>query len=368
MVTRRHICIPACNVHYINKGQKAVSKTNLVKTNLVKAAIGVCLGLSFFSSSAFAQVTEKQSEQPIIVNPISNASSVGKLPGDAQVDIQPETLDLPSAQTLSSKDIKRRKNKRSNRWNTQTLTQSTGLSAINMRDAKALVRPSMTADVRPTDLLNTEDLLSVGGQSAIDITVPLTLESRSDGVINLSSSLRGGLFDLPRDDNVNASVFKLDLAGRPCLGTADDCRANEMRRIDFGYAKNITKGKKNGFNLQITPHGGLRLDEDGQSALVGALVRIGDNLREGSDMKSNTWYLFAGADAEAVTYTPNSVRRLTSGDFHLQDRIIIGDAQAGVGYRIGDADLALTYFKRQAKAENYSYDEDAAALSITWKR
>lgn len=339
---------------------------------VLKAVSLTCACAALFASStAFGQSqqttnqTNNAEEQAIIATTVPESVQGVTLPSD----LQPETLRAPSVNTINPKDIKRRKRGRSNRWDTQTLTQPTGLSAASQRPAQAISGPRMQADILPTDLLSTEDLLLAGDTSALQIDVPqLGGTSRSEGVINLSSSLRGALFDMPSTDNVNASVFKLDLGGQPCLGTSVECRANDIRRIDFGYAKSITKGKKNGFNLQLTPHGGLRVNESEQSALVGALVRIGDNLREGSEMKSNTWYLFAGADAEAVTYTPNSVRRLTSGDFHLQDRIIIGDAQAGVGYRIGDADLALTYYMRQAKAENYSYDEDAAALSITWKR
>jgi len=47
--------------------------------------------------------------------------------------------------------------------------------------------------------------------------------------------------------------------------------------------------------------------------------------------------------------------RLTSGQFHLQDRIIVGDAQAGVGYRIGDADVSLSYMRREATAEDFRF-------------
>lgn len=354
MVNRRHINIPGRRL----QGHKTA----------FKAALLLCASVSLVaSSSAIAQNSgnEKSTEQPIPATSTPSSSQENILPGN----LQPETLKLPTANTINPKDIKQQKQNRSNRWDTYTLTQPTGLSAASSRPAPTIASPRMQADIMPIDVLSTDDLLKAGETPVLKINVPsLEVGSKSDGVINLSSSLRGALFDLSSTDNVNASVFKLDLGGQPCLGTSVECRANDIRRIDFGYAKNITKGKKNGFNLQLTPHGGLRVDDEEQSALVGALVRIGDNLREGSDMKSNTWYLFAGADAEAVTYTPNSVRKLTSGDFHLQDRIIIGDAQAGVGYRLGDADLALTYFKRQAAAENYSYDEDAAALSITWKR
>jgi hypothetical protein len=85
-------------------------------------------------------------------------------------------------------------------------------------------------------------------------------------------------------------------------------------------------------------------------------------------LAANSWYLFAGADAEALTYSPDSLTRFNNGNFHLQDRIIVGDAQAGVGYRIGDADLSVSYLRREAQAEGISFTEDAAALSFTWKR
>ncbi|MCF6220840.1 MAG: lipid A deacylase LpxR family protein [Robiginitomaculum sp.] len=362
MIKKQHKHILGGHVEGHIEGHKQEQKT------VFKAALLICAAVSMFSAnyaSAQSQVSDNvQDDQAIIATTTPDATTEQALPRD----LEPEVLKAPRVRTLNPKDIKQQKRARSNRWNPQTLTQPTGLSAASQRSPQPIARPIMQADIMPTDLLSAQDLLKTSGVPTLRLVKPLEATTRSDGVINLSSSLRGALFDLSNTDNVNASVFKLDLGGQPCLGTAIECRANDNRRIDFGYAKNITKGKKNGFNLQLTPHGGLRVDDTGQSALVGALVRIGDNLREGSEMKSNTWYLFAGADAESLTYTPNSVRRLTSGEFHLQDRIIIGDAQAGVGYRLGDADLALTYYKRQAKAENYSYDENAAALSITWKR
>jgi hypothetical protein len=85
--------------------------------------------------------------------------------------------------------------------------------------------------------------------------------------------------------------------------------------------------------------------------------------------------MFAGADAEAVTYSPTSVKRLTRGNLHYQDKVIVGDAQAGVGYRMGDADVSLGYFRREISSfgrevdsNGVSFTEDAAALSFTWRR
>jgi len=335
-----------------------------MKHILVAAA---CMSaLLVYASPANAQAVDPQmdsSNQPLSATTKPAPTDTGALPDD----LGPEKLEAPRTSTVPPARGNR------NRWDPATLTQSTGLSAASIQQAakpepvKASDKEKIGEGVLGSDLLTVDDLLNVGEIALPEMETAFAAPSREDGVINLSTPLRGALFDSPTD-NVNASVFKLDLGDRLCLGTAEECKANEFERIDVGYAKNITHGKFDGLNLQLTPRAGLRFDEGSKSALVGALVRIGDNLREGSEMKSNTWYFFAGADAEAVTYTPTGMRRLTSGEFHLQDRIIVGDAQAGLGYRLGSADLALTYYKRQAKAENYSYDEDAAALSLTWKR
>ncbi|GEM_PF-1149205 len=326
------------------------------------------------SSPAFAQsaTSPDAAENVPVANP--QRGNVSQSTKKGSVDVKPETLNTPSLNTINPRHISKR-GVRSNRWDTQTLTRSVRLSAIQPRSGgtpvsiKNVPGLAQLGEVyRPVDVLSAQDLLSAGTDQTSGFGVSIEKTPQTDAVTNLSSTLRGALFDLPSLDSVDRSVFKLDLAGQLCLGTTEECKKNDIQRIELGFAKNLTTGKPGGLNLQLTPRGHLQVNDDGKSALVGALVRIGDDLRKGSEMNSNTWYFFAGADAEALTFTPNSVRRLTSGDFHLQDRIIVGDAQAGVGYRLGDADLALTYMRRQTSAENYSYDSDAAALSVTWRR
>jgi hypothetical protein len=333
----------------------------------LRAGFSFCaLATLAFSSVATAQTPQdlENKDKPVAATTTPLAPGANSLPDD----LQPEKLTVRKPQAIDPNLVNK------NRWDPTTLTQSTGLSAASFQQNTSSsatnqddLGDSDGARRFAGDLLSAEDLLNVGDIVLPAVNSGLASPPREDGVINLNSSMRGALFNT-LNDNINASVFKLDLGDRLCLGTADECQANEYETIELGYAKNITHGKSKGLNLQLTPRAGLRFDEDSKSALVGALVRIGDNLRDGSGSKSNTWYVFAGADAEAVSYSPTNVRRLTSGEFHLQDRIIVGDAQAGLGYRIGSADLALTYYKRQATAENYSYDEDAAALSVTWKR
>lgn len=183
---------------------------------------------------------------------------------------------------------------------------------------------------------------------------------------NNSSLTSANILDLPAE-SVGSTLFNLDLADTNCLTGGEGCLSRD-ETLDLGYEKAFTSRNQTGLDLTLTPRAALRFNDESSSAVVGAVVEIGEDLRKGSDLDNNTWYFFAGADAEALTYSPNSVGRLTSGQFHLQDRIIVGDAQAGLGYRIGDADLSLSYLRREATAEDFSFTEDAAALSFTWKR
>lgn len=175
-----------------------------------------------------------------------------------------------------------------------------------------------------------------------------------------------GLIDLP-SGSVGSTLFKLDISDPNCLTGSGNCLRRD-KNVNLGMTRQFTGGVTKGLDLSLTPRASMRFNDEESSALVGAVVEIGRDLREGSEFENNTWYVFAGADAEALTYSPNSIGRLTNGQFHLQDRIIVGDAQAGVGYRIGDADVSLSYMRREATAEDFSFSEDAAALSFTWKR
>jgi hypothetical protein len=344
------------------------------------------LSLSVFAGSALAQA--QSPDDVLLGDEIQENVSFDAVPQNIETplrattttpaqqealpdDLQTEYLFTPKSRNIDPASVKRLREESRNRWNPATLTQTTGLSAASYQATQgnsSRNKNPRTRGAMLTDVLSVQDLLNVGEMPLAIGESFSAAPSRQDGVMATGPSLQASLFDLPTSDNVNNSVFNLDVAGQICGGTSDECRSNEPQRIDVGFAKNITRGKTNGFNFQLTPRARLRFDENSKSALVGALVRIGDNLREGSTSKSNAWYLFAGADAQTISYSPNSTERLSSSGFHLQDRILVNDAQVGVGYRIGTADFAVTYFKRQASASDFDFDEDAAALSITWKR
>jgi len=176
-------------------------------------------------------------------------------------------------------------------------------------------------------------------------------------------------------DTFGSQIFDLDLSQVGCL-TGDERCLRSDQELDMRYSKSLTTSLIKVVDIELTPTASVKFNDGSSSAVVGALVKIGDDLKGDEGFKSNTWYLFAGADAEAVTYAPNDIDRIGIGDFNLQDRVLVGDAKAGVGYRLNEStDISLGYFRREVTSfgkedslQSSNFSEDAAALSFTWRR
>jgi len=216
-------------------------------------------------------------------------------------------------------------------------------------------------------LMITNSALAQEGKGVISAAKPsnpsngLLLNVASDNQNFASNSI-----DFPLD-NKGVKLFNFDLYDNSCLSGDTNCVSGNDR-LDIGYARAFKSRNQKGLNLTLTPRAALRFDNNSSSAVLGAVVEIGEDLGKGSKFDKNTWYFFAGADAEAVSYSPNNLGRLTAGQYHMQDQIIVGDAQAGLGYRMGDADVSLSVSHREGSADDFNFKEDAAAISFTWKR
>jgi hypothetical protein len=87
-----------------------------------------------------------------------------------------------------------------------------------------------------------------------------------------------------------------------------------------------------------------------------------------------TWYAFLASDDEAVTWSPGSRSAFGGGGqgFALQDRVEIGDIQAGVTYEVGGLQASLAYVEREVSthsgSQSFSQDENFAGLTITMRR
>lgn len=75
------------------------------------------------------------------------------------------------------------------------------------------------------------------------------------------------------------------------------------------------------------------------------------------------WYLFAGSDGQAVTWAPR-----TTHDLQIQDRVVVGELQAGVSYQTGPLQASLAYLEHEVSNTQRTDRQGFAGLSLTYRR
>ncbi len=159
------------------------------------------------------------------------------------------------------------------------------------------------------------------------------------------------------------------------LGPAHDVWDAEPQAFDVSYTRGWPSAvmlKAGTYDLDISPHAGFGLSNSGGSAEAGAMVRLGAGLSndraraladglglstvDGSRLDAaGRWYLFAAASGRAVGL--NVTRDGQTGDLRRSGwsidpaAVIIGDAQAGIGWRQGPVQASLGYLHRNIKNE-----------------
>lgn len=142
------------------------------------------------------------------------------------------------------------------------------------------------------------------------------------------------------------------------------------------------------YSLAVSSHAGVGWSSVGRVAEAGAGVTLGEKRPSSTASRLNAigvldgatfggegrWYLFAAARGRAVGL--NMIR--DQGDWHRggwstdQTSALIGDAQAGVGWRKGDMQTSLAYVHREVKGQHMLWGQDTrgdsmVALSLSIK-
>lgn len=136
-----------------------------------------------------------------------------------------------------------------------------------------------------------------------------------------------------------------------------------------------------GMDLALAQSGGVGFDSSGDIARQrrGAELRLGRGLdMPRADRPSSTprWYFFAASEDEALVWTPGARPSPFVGGagpaFALQDRVEIGDIQAGVTYEVFGVQASLAYVEREISvtsgARTVSQDEQFAGVTLTMRR
>ncbi|PVM92864.1 DUF2219 domain-containing protein [Caulobacter radicis] len=139
--------------------------------------------------------------------------------------------------------------------------------------------------------------------------------------------------------------------------------------------------------VDFTPHAGLGFGGAGGSAEAGGMVRIGKSVedrvisglgvRDGRETFGDRgrWYLFAGASGQLVGM---NLLRGQDGDWTRAGVTsdtgsrLVGDAQAGVGWRRGPMQASVGYIRREIKSKDQimgmaTQEDSVVALSFSLK-
>ena len=153
---------------------------------------------------------------------------------------------------------------------------------------------------------------------------------------------------------------------------------DSLRRIEVGF---VARGADAGLPLDvaIAQRASVTVDENGDISRQrqGAELRLGRGLSMARrDTAGNTpaIYLFAASDDEALTWQPGARSAFggAASSFALQDRVEIGDLQAGVTYERGGVQASLAYVEREVSvhsgSRSFTQDENFAGLTVTMRR
>lgn len=149
------------------------------------------------------------------------------------------------------------------------------------------------------------------------------------------------------------------------------------RRAQRGYEFEFVAPGMSGLNVAFAQRGGLGFNNEGdiERQSRASELRLGRGLNVERDRPSAEprWYLFAASEDEALTWGPGSRNEFggSRGSFGLQDRVEVGDMQAGITYERFGIQASLAYVEREftvvSGSQSWTQDDSFAGLTVTMR-
>ncbi|MGE6696107.1 lipid A-modifier LpxR family protein [Hyphomonas sp. NPDC076900] len=129
------------------------------------------------------------------------------------------------------------------------------------------------------------------------------------------------------------------------------------------------------FDVGLAPRVAIRDEGDLTSQRFGGEVRFGQGLNlTNNNGQPEGWYLFVGADGEALVWDNSDSTPSLSDVFDVQvtDQVTVGDLQAGVSIQRAGGELSFSYIRREMKFDDRNRSlkdtEDFAGITFTMRR
>lgn len=149
---------------------------------------------------------------------------------------------------------------------------------------------------------------------------------------------------------------------------------------DRRYELAVVARAGNGVDVSFAQRGSFgfnaRGDIERQSRASELRLGRGLGLRQDSDpaLSEPSWYIFAASKDEALTWRPGTRSEFggSGSSFALQDRVEIGDRQAGITYEANGWQASLAYVERKIRARTgsrtISQSENFTGITLTMRR
>ncbi|MEM9668040.1 MAG: hypothetical protein AAF950_03870 [Pseudomonadota bacterium] len=131
------------------------------------------------------------------------------------------------------------------------------------------------------------------------------------------------------------------------------------------------------FDIGVVPRASLSSEGDFSVRRIGAEFRLGQDIdQRGNSDGLPSWYVFAGADGEALIFNNNTGSLgfnlgMVDG-LQLRDQVTVGDIQAGLTVHRYGTNFSFSYIRREVEyelnAEQLERNEDFGGLTISWRR
>lgn len=130
------------------------------------------------------------------------------------------------------------------------------------------------------------------------------------------------------------------------------------------------------FDIGVVPRASYVEDGNFSTRRFGGEIRLGQDIdHRGNSYGLPSWYLFAGADGEAVIFNNGSAGSglaMING-LQLRDQVTVGDIQAGLNVKRYGTNFALSYIRREVEyevndAERIERNEDFGGITLSWRR
>jgi len=149
----------------------------------------------------------------------------------------------------------------------------------------------------------------------------------------------------------------------------------EYNEMSLGVSIAATSGQTGlGFDVGLAPRVAIRDGGDLRGRRIGGELRLGQGLDLADGPAPKGWYVFVGADGEALVWDTD-LQRLgmnTLTDVQMTDQLTVGDLQAGFSIQRAGGELSLSYIRREMEFSDRNKTlqdtEDFAGITFTMRR